>query len=90
VQHGATGVDHGGVGGDLVVVFGAESGAEQACGEPAHGADGAAGADRAGPHDPRRVRGDDGAGTGREGARLRGVVTEVVSIRLGLTAPPSP
>ena len=70
VQHGAPRVEHGGVGGDLVVVFGAEPGAKQACGEATHGADRPAGADRAEPHDPRRVRGDDGACAGGEGARL--------------------
>jgi hypothetical protein len=70
VQDGAPGVQHGGVRRDLVVVLGAETGAEQAGGEATYRAGRTAGADRAEPHDSGRVGGDYRPGAGGERAYL--------------------
>jgi general stress protein YciG len=70
MQHGAPGAEHYGVGGDLVLVFGAEAGAEETRGEAAHRTGRAAGADRAEPHDAARAGGDHSPGACGEGACL--------------------
>jgi hypothetical protein len=74
VQHGAAGVEHGGVSGNLVAVLGAEAGSQQPGGEAAHHSGRAASALGAEPYDAGRTGRYHGAGATAgargEGARL--------------------